>query len=325
MAAGLSLRRENPISATIDRHDGLLAPRHNRHKMQDGAYGRRAESGQIDMAGMKDVLRALTPPILWQTPQRLKSHSAAPKSQSVEYEGPLPSWEAAVSRSDGWDSPVMTAKTLNAALMVRDGLLEFEQDLVARKNIVYSETILAFLLLVISRHKDVLNIIDFGGALGTNYFQNRKILRHLSATAVRWNIVERPTLAKLGMEHFQTTELKFYSALNDVLSNPAPLPDALLFSGSLQCIADPFSLLDQAVNAGICIIALDRLPVSPGNEDTVYIQHPNPDVYQTTFPTWYFAKDAFVAWFVSRGFILVEHFASPFGTRHCGMIFVRNL
>jgi putative methyltransferase (TIGR04325 family) len=281
------------------------------------------------MASTKDVLRSLTPPILWQTAHRLKSHFAGPNFAVLKsvFEGPLPSWEAAMSRSDGWDSPLITDKTLDAARKVRDGLIEFEQDGLARKKIIYSATILAFLLLVLSRHQNVLNIIDFGGGLGSNYVQNRKILRQLTATAVRWNVVERATFAKLGIEQFQTSELNFFSTLEAALSNQTPIP-ALLFSGSLQYIIDPLSLLDRVVNAGIEIIAFDRLLVGPGEKHAVFIQHPDQNVfYKATYPVWCFSKDAFVAWLVSKGFILVEDFTSnPEGHfDHCGLIFIRKI
>ena len=154
------------------------------------------------MVNAKDALSSLTPRLLWDRARVLwrKARGLAVRT----FEGPFSSWEAAVSRSYGWDSPDITDKTLNAALKVRDGLIEFEQDLVASKNIVYSTTILAFLLLLLSRDKGNINIIDFGGGLGNSYVQNRKILRQLVATSVRWNIVERPVFVKLGMVHFQT-------------------------------------------------------------------------------------------------------------------------
>lgn len=280
---------------------------------------------QNDMTSSKDVLRSLTPPILWRMAHGAQISLCSPNRST--FEGPVSSWEAAVSGSDGWDSPVITHKTLDAALKVKQGLIEFEQDGVARERIIYSETILAFLLLVLSRHKDILNVIDFGGGLGTNYFQNRKILRQLSGTSVRWNIVERPVFAKLGAEHFQTNELNFYSTLEDALSNVTPIPDALLFSGSLHYVADPVSVLDQAINAGISIIALDRLLVSPENEHAVFIQHPNPYThYKATYPVWCFSRDAFVARFVANGFMLVERFTGAPDAHfdRCGMIFVKR-
>jgi putative methyltransferase (TIGR04325 family) len=273
----------------------------------------------------RDVLRSLTPQIIWRMARRLKSHLVGPNAST--FEGPFSSWEAAASRSDGWDSPVITAKTFDAALKVKAGLIEFEQDGVARERIIYSETILAFLLLVLARHKDVVNIIDFGGGLGCGYFQNRKILRQLAGTSIRWNIVERPVLAKLGAEHFQSAELNFYSTLEDVFSEITPIPDAVLFSGSLQYVAEPLLVLDQAVNAGISIIALDRLLVWPRNKDAVFIQHPNPHThYEATYPVRCFSRDALVAQFVARGFMLLERFSrvpdGPFD--HCGLIFVRR-
>jgi putative methyltransferase (TIGR04325 family) len=196
-------------------------------------------------------------------------------------------------------------------------------DGVMRDRIIYSPTILAFLLLVLSRQKSTLNIIDFGGGLGSNYIQNRKLLRHLRATSIYWGIVEQEAFAKLGREHFQTEELKFFSSIDEALSS-APHCDALIFTGSLQNIAEPYALLDQIINAGINLIAMDRLLVSPSAADGAFVQRPDPVLYYpATYPVWCFSKEKFIERLTAKGFTLVEYFTSdpdhPFD--HCGMIF----
>ena len=233
----------------------------------------------------------------------------------------------AASRSDGWSSKAIIDKTLPNALKVRDGLIAFEQDGVVRKTIVYSPTILAFLHLVHARSNHIINLIDFGGGLGTNYFQNRKILKRLPNTKIRWNVVEQDTFADLGMTHFANTELTFNKTLEDLLSGPPSHFGGLLFSGSLQCVPTPFSLLEEAIEAGINIIAMDRLLLSPTRQHAVYIQHPDPNIYYSaSYPVWCFAKDVFIAWFGYRGFKLVEHFTSDPDKAfdHAGLIFVRE-
>lgn len=228
-----------------------------------------------------------------------------------------------MSGSGGWESSTITDSFLASALKVRDGVAEFEQDRNVGGKIIYSPTILAFLVLALARQKDVLSIIDFGGALGSNYFQNRKILRQMSVTSIHWNVVERPVFAKLGREHFQTAELNFYESLRDVLSKVTPVPDGLLFSGSLQCIASPLSVLGQVIDAGVKIIAIDRLLVSPEHEHAVFIQHVPPKI---SFPVTCFSRDALIAWFIAKGFTLVEHFTQVPDAHFdiCGMIFVRH-
>src|SRR5439155_15459226 len=104
------------------------------------------------------------------------------------------SWQLAVDRSDGWDAAVITQKTLEAALQVRDGVVEWEQDTIVSRKILYSPAILALIILALARSNERLSIVDFGGNLATNYFQNRKILEHLAGMPVTWSIVERQIL-----------------------------------------------------------------------------------------------------------------------------------
>jgi putative methyltransferase (TIGR04325 family) len=118
------------------------------------------------MTRLKRAARALTPPLLWSLAHKVKT-----KCGVGVFEGPVASWEEAVARSDGWDAPEIAAKTLASSLKVRDGVIAFQEDGVSYDSIQYSTTILAFLLLALSRNKERLHILDFGGALGTHYFQ----------------------------------------------------------------------------------------------------------------------------------------------------------
>jgi putative methyltransferase (TIGR04325 family) len=277
------------------------------------------------MLHAKDVIRSLSPPIIWRIASRLKSGSN--ELTPGGFEGPFSSWEEAVSRSDGWDSPLITEKTFAAALKVRDGLAAYEQDGLPRNSIIYSCTILSFLILSLSRSKHGIDIIDFGGGLGSNYIQNRAVLRHMAATPIRWNVVERPIIAKLGLENFRSDELFFYSSLQEAWLRSTPLPDSILFSGSLQYVASPFALLDEVISANLRIIALDRVLIAPRGDSAPFVQHPDRRVlYQATYPVWCFSRDKLILWFRDRGFELVEHFTSDREANfdHCGMIFVRS-
>jgi putative methyltransferase (TIGR04325 family) len=279
------------------------------------------------MAYTKTLLRAMTPPIVWQMARRVRARIPGSAARSKIFEGPFPSWKAAISISDGWDSPVIRDKTLAAALKVRDGVVEFEQDGNASNCIVYSPTILAFLLLTFSRQQENLSIIDFGGGFGSNYFQNRKVIRQLLGTRVQWNVVEQPAFASLGAEYFENAELKFYSTFAEALSSAGPGTDALLFSGSLQYLSEPLALLDEAIEADVRIFGFDRLLVSPFQEHAIFVQHPDVNAhYAATYPVWCFSKDAFVSHLTSRGFSLVEHFTRDPNLHfdHCGMVFVRS-
>jgi putative methyltransferase (TIGR04325 family) len=232
-----------------------------------------------------------------------------------------------MARADGWDSPSITNKTLDSALRVRDGLAAFEQDGVVRPRILYSTTVLTFISLVLSLRPGHLDVIEFGGGLGTGYFQNRKILSNLTGVQISWNIVERPDLASLGSQYFEKPDLRFFSDIETAVAALNAAPEFFLFSGSLQCIAEPLSLLEQIIKLGVRVVAFDRLLVAPTREHAVFIQHPDPKIYYAaTYPAWCFSKDLFISDLIAKGFTLIEHFTdSPQAYfDHCGMIFIRH-
>ncbi len=265
------------------------------------------------MARAEVALRLLTPPVVWRLTHRL-----LPRAR---LEGPLRSWDEATKRATGWDSPILTELALKAALKVKVGAAAFERDSRPHDRIVYSPTVLAALLLAVARYR-ALSVIDFGGGLGSNYYQHRKLLRALPDMPVSWNVIERVPLANIGAEQFQTAELRFHDRLDGLhLEHPV-----LLFTGALQYVADAFVLLDEATRQ-TDIIAVDRMYVSAAADHAPYLQHLDPRRFgSVTLPMWCFAKAALIGWFEARDFVLVEQFfisrERPF--EFCGMLFMRT-
>jgi putative methyltransferase (TIGR04325 family) len=289
---------------------------------QAGAEGRWSVA-----SAMKLIARSVCPPALWKLGHRLKARldDPAPTALHRQFLGPFDSWDAAVAHSDGWDCEAITRKALASALMVRDGTVEFEQDTVTARKIVYSPAILAFLTLALARQRDPLALVDFGGGLATNFFQNRKILWNLDGTPISWNIVERPILVQLGRQHFARPGLAFFADLDEAARALGNLPDALMFSGSLQCLREPLATLDKVIAMGVKTLAFDRLIVAPESDDRVYVQCPDPELYYAaTYPTWCFSKRRFIANLEGRGFRLVEDFPENPDAHfdHCGLVFI---
>ena len=138
------------------------------------------------------------------------------KPPPANFAGPYSSWQDAVAHSDGWDSSAILEKTLDLSLKMRDGLIVFQQDAIEYDRIIYSETILAFLAMASGMNGGKLDIVDFGGSLGTNFAQNRKILRpFIEKGKCAWNIVERQLTVDLGRKHFEDANLRFFGALDE--------------------------------------------------------------------------------------------------------------
>jgi putative methyltransferase (TIGR04325 family) len=280
------------------------------------------------MSATRAAVKSLCPPLLWQLGRSINlrfNPATPPPARYPVFTGPFETWTDAVAQSDGWDSPAITERTLRAALKVRDGIAEFEQDTRVLSKIRYSPTILTVLALALARNPARLDVIDFGGGLATNYFQNRKILEHLGDVAVRWTVVERPVFAELGRRHFEHDGLRFIADVDEAIELAAG--NAFLFSGSLQYLAEPLALLDRVAATGATTIGFDRLLVSPAEQHRIYVQCPDPQLYYpATYPVWCFSKATFVDRLVAGGFRLVEDFTQQPAAcfDHCGLVLVAD-
>lgn len=265
---------------------------------------------------LTSVAYLLTPPIIRNAASRLRTRAVEPTKSW--FECPLGSWEEAQAHVDGWEAPDVTKRALEAARKVRDGKAAFERDRIVYDKIIYSPTILACLFLAADRY-ETLDVVDFGGGLGSNYYQHRHLLRALHKP-VRWCVIERPSFVRLGSEEFQTEELCFSDDIRAAVHARA----TVLFTASLQYIAEPFATLASAITADI--VALDRVPLSPNDNHAVYVQRHPPELSTSTRAVWCFSRDGMMRWFDERGFRLVEHFTDD-PNRHfdlCGLLFIRD-
>jgi putative methyltransferase (TIGR04325 family) len=133
-------------------------------------------------------MRGLTPPFLWDAARAImRGGRPMPASYAGStFVGPFRSWEEAAEASDGYGSEKILEKVAAAAVEVKNGQEVYERDSVIFDEIQYAWPLLAGLMWV-SQNEGKLIVCDYGGSLGTTYFQNR-----LSLTDnVRWNIIEK--------------------------------------------------------------------------------------------------------------------------------------
>ena len=234
---------------------------------------------------MEYGLRGFIPPVIWKIFTQARGRYG--------YFGNFAAWEEAEKASTGYDSDRILEKVKDSLLKVRNGEAACERDSVLFDKIQYSWPLLACLLWISSRKGNKLNLVDFGGSLGSTYFQTRTFLLHLEE--LRWNIVEQNKFVECGKNHFEDVHLKFYHDLVDC--HREHRPDAILFSSSLQYLEKPYDILKKVLTLGFDFLIFDRTPFLEDGDDRITVQRVPPLIYKASYPAWFFNEKKFLRFF----------------------------
>lgn len=220
------------------------------------------------------------------------------------FQGNYSTWDDALALCGGYNEDEILKKVASSSRLVRDGKAVFERDSVIFDKVQYSYPLLVSLLYSVSMLKNKLRLVDFGGSLGTTYFQNRNFLTSLDELS--WNIVEQKHFVSLGRQEFSSKVLDFYLDIQDVFVSKEI--DLILFSSSLQYISDPFGLLNEIEKFNFRFLLFDRIPffIDPRLSDRISIQHVPDEIYRATYPAWFFNEPEFLAKLESKYRILFQ-------------------
>ena len=103
-----------------------------------------------------------------------------------------------------------------------------------------------------------LDVLELGGACGAGFFELNKLL---PGRIRRWHIVETPSMAAIGRDHFQEDTLAFYDDLDAAVSGLRSL-DLLIAQGVLQYLREPFLQLGDLLNLGFEYVYVTRTLVA---------------------------------------------------------------
>lgn len=183
----------------------------------------------------------------------------------------------------GYDSEMILMKVRDSLLKVKKGEAAYERDSVLFDKVEYSWPLLAGLMWVAAQNKGALNVVDFGGSLGTTYFQNRCFLKGLYS--LTWNIVEQPRFVDCGRTMFADNRLHFYTSIEQCLAeNEAQV---LIASGVIQYLEDPYFWMKTVVASNFEYIIIDRTPLdSTAETDRRVVQRVPPEIYNAMIPCW---------------------------------------
>lgn len=239
--------------------------------------------------------------------------------------GNYQTWDGAIAVSTGYNTNIILEKTRAALLKVKKGEAAYERDSVLFDEIQYAWPLLAGLMWVAARCGGVLNVLDFGGSLGSPCFQNRAFLSKL--IEVRWNIVEQPRYVEIGKADFEDEHLKFYNDVNTCLMETQP--NVIVLSSVLQYLEHPYTVLDQILKLPCEHTIIDRTPFWAGPSDRLCVQNVPPSIYPVSYPSWIFSREQFRSflkegWEITVMFENPDRLAGPVEFCYQGMILVRK-
>ena len=224
--------------------------------------------------------------------------------RKIKFTGDYDSWVDAAAHSTGYDAAVILERTCAALLKVKNGEAVFERDSVLFQQPQYAFPVLAALLRAAVDADGRIAVVDFGGSLGSSYFQCRRFFP--ARAVVEWCVVEQAAHVACGREQFENKELRFFESIEDCMTKHRP--DTLLLSSVLQYLPDPYSMLNRLLNCRLRHLIIDRTPFLVTARDRLTVQHVPDWIYPASYPAWFFNESRFVEAIGSAGYVLVSDF-----------------
>jgi putative methyltransferase (TIGR04325 family) len=257
---------------------------------------------------MKDIVKGLTPPLVWESLRKLATSIGQPKDAEWEYvaEG----WEAEKNNDKikGWNvESVLEGYRADWQnyLDTLDRILSF--DLFVNPdgsnsidlNFYKMITSYAYAFLTATRNKSSISMLDWGGAIGHYYLVSQKIVPDLK---IDYHCKEVPVLAEYGKNLFP--EAHFYTDDNCLDRNY----DFILISGAFHYLKDWTAYLERFARSASDYLLITRLPVVKKTPSFVIVQRAYRYGYDTEYLSWCFNREEFLDSARANGLKLVKEF-----------------
>lgn len=255
---------------------------------------------------LKSVIRAFLPPVIFSIARRLRkpNHATEATVQGM-FSGNFRSYSDALSLAQGYSDDKILSKVKESMLQVKNGSAKYERDSVLFDKIEYAWPLLAIFQNIALKKDARLSVLDFGGSLGSSFYQNIHFLSDLKS--LTWIVVEQQNFVDVGKAQFQDNHLKFVYTIDEALE--LTKPDVVLFSGVLQYLEQPYKTLADIFNFEVPYILIDRTSFVNSGEDRITIQNVPESIYKASYPCTFFNESKFLQSF-SPKYDLVTDFDS---------------
>jgi len=202
------------------------------------------------------------------------------------YSGPYKTWTIAKKKSAGYHDKTIINKVRASSLVAKNSKSKFEIDSLIfskpHRNIFFEK-----LLIDLAKKRKKINIIDFGGSLGSTYYRYKDIF---NKKKIKWSIIEQKAFVKIGKKEFKDKSLNFYYNLEEALEQKNELIDVFLLSSSLQYINDYKNLINKIKKLNIEYLIILKTPMNLSYKNKIFVEKVPKEIYGTSYSSWIFSK-----------------------------------
>ena len=198
-------------------------------------------------------------------------------------------WKIALESSSSYQSQLIFDKVINCYEEIKNKNCEFyERDGLILDTKPNESDLIEFLKINLSKKKDTLEVLDFGGSLGSRFFSNYNFIKD---NTIHWNIIEQEQFVNYGKKNLEKKNLSFFYDLSDCIKKKKI--DCIIFSGSLQYFENYFDLLNKINETSIKYIFIDYLPLSNYKQNKIFVQNIPKKIVYSSYPIHILSKKIF--------------------------------
>ncbi len=208
------------------------------------------------------------------------------------WKGDYASWDKALAHCTGYNDDLILQKVKQAVLKVKKGEALYERDSVLFNTPYYFEPLVK--ALKVSVKNNSLDVLDFGGSLGSTYFQYKPILDNVKN--LNWAVVEQNNYFQAGRTEIAEAGLQFYETVKEALEQQQA--QVLLLSSVLPYLKDPYAVVKELLQYKFDSIIIDRTNFIKRKKDRLTVQQVPKEIYEASYPCWFFNEQRFLSHFL---------------------------
>lgn len=212
------------------------------------------------------------------------------KNKKIYFSGIYNNWKDAKKSSKGYDDQKILERVKYSTTILLSGKTVHERDgFLLKKNELPYE-ILSIILRASIENKNKCKVIDFGGSLGSTYYNNRSFFNNIKD--LKWTVVEQNNFVKAGNKYFANKIINFCNTI-DKAQKYLRKPNVIILSGTIQYLSNPYLILKKIIKIKADYIIVDRSPFLINGKTKLTIQKIPKTLIKTSYPIWLFNETEF--------------------------------